>query len=385
MLLIESDGKALFKAHGIPVAPSFLMESADDPCPLPEPGRAHAQWVVKAQVPVGGRGKAGGIFLVSNEQETRAAVRSLLGTRLKGHQIKACLIEDAVSGKEQYLAVVVDPGQGGIRLMYSREGGVDIETIAREAGKVFQESLPLDETLFAQALERLAAWIGDSTAPAIVECARKLGALFFELGLMVAEINPLFVDDRGEVLAGDAKVVIDLNAIGRTPDILEMLRQHQTWYPDAWRKIQEDFDFIEVDAKGSIGLITTGAGLSMMLLDELIARGARPFNFADVRTGQMRGDPARLLTMFGWLKQASNVRVVLINVFAGITDLEEFAQILVKALQQIEDWNVPIVARLIGNNEQKALAILETQAGRVRFEPDLEKAMDLAVALGRGA
>lgn len=383
MLLIESDGKELFKAHGIPVANSFLMESSDDACPLSHRDARHAQWVVKAQVPVGGRGKAGGIVLTANEQEVRAAVRTMLGTRLKGHQVKACLVEDAVSGSEHYLAVVIDPGQGGIRLMYSREGGVDIETVAKQEGKVFQETLPLDVGRFDEAVNHMAAWIADESAGPIVECARKLGAMFFELGLLVAEINPLFVDKDGAVLAGDAKVVIDLNAMERTPDLMEMLRGHSTWYPDAWRKIQEDFDFIEVDVQGSIGLITTGAGLSMMLLDELIARGAKPFNFADVRTGQMRGDPARLTTMFGWLQDANNVRVVLINVFAGITDLEEFAQILVQALDRIEGWDVPIVARLVGNNEQCANVILEGLSGRVHLEPDLEKAMDLAVALGR--
>lgn len=381
MLLIESDGKELFKAHGIPVAPSFLMESAEAECGLSDGG----QWVVKAQVPVGGRGKAGGIVRAANEQEVRAAVQSMLGGRLKGHDIKACLVEQAVSGQEHYLAVVVDPGQGGIRLMYSREGGVDIESVAKEEGKVFQETMALDRSLFDAALGNLAGWIGDESADPIVACARKLGAMFFDLGLLVAEINPLFVDAAGRVLAGDAKVVIDLSAMERTPGLMEILRKHHTWYPDAWRKIQEDFDFIEIDAQGSIGLITTGAGLSMMLLDELIARGARPFNFADVRTGQMRGDPARLMTMFGWLKKASGVRVVLINVFAGITDLEEFAQTLAKALDQVPDWKLPIVARLIGNNEGRAHAILQGRGGNIYIESDLEKAMDLAVELGRAA
>ncbi len=383
MLLIESDGKDLFKAHGIPVAPSFLMESDEDKCGPPDSDTHDGQWVVKAQVPVGGRGKAGGIVRASNEQEVRAAVRAMLGGRLKGHEIKACLVEEAVSGQEHYLAIVVDAGQGGIRLMYSREGGVDIESAAQQEGKVFQVRLAMDRDLFNDALQNLAAWIANESAGQIVECARKLGGMFFDLGLLVAEINPLFIDEDGDVLAGDAKVVIDLNAIERTPDLMDMLRRHSAWYPDAWRKIQEDFDFIEIDAQGSIGLITTGAGLSMMLLDELIARGARPYNFADVRTGQMRGDPARLTTMFGWLGKASGLRVVLINVFAGITDLEEFAQTLVKALDQLPGWDVPIVARLIGNNEQRAHAILDGQAGRVRFEPDLEKAMDLAVSIGR--
>src|SRR5690606_8091492 len=111
---------------------------------------------------------------------------------------------------------------------------------------------------------------------------------------------------------------------------------------------QEDFDYIELDPEGEIGLITTGAGLSMMLIDELVAQGARPVNFADVRTGQMRGDPSRLLLMMDWLQTAPGLRVVLINIFAGITDLEEFAQTLLKALALRPDWDTPIVARLIG-------------------------------------
>lgn len=381
MLLIEFDGKKLFKAHGISIAPSFLMESPDDECLVSDFDKEH--WIVKAQVPVGGRGKAGGIVRAANETEIRTAVQSMLGSQLKGHRVNACLVEKIIGGDEHYLAIVIDADSGGISLMYSPDGGVDIEASAKEESRLFREKISLDRAQFEVALSNLSVWIGTENAGPIVECARKLGDMFFDLGLLVAEINPLFVNSRGEVIAGDAKVVIDLNGLEKTHEIMDVLKHHAAWYPDVWRKIQENFDFIEIDPKGNIGLITTGAGLSMMLLDEIIARGAKPFNFADIRTGQMRGDPARLVTMFNWLKNASDVRVVLVNVFAGITDLEEFAQILVSALGQMTDWDVPVIARLIGNNEQKAYSILSQTTGRIRLEPDLEKAIELAIEFGK--
>jgi succinyl-CoA synthetase beta subunit len=384
LLLIESDGKRLLQAHGIPVPASSLVIGQEDVAKL---AAAHPSTpkIVKAQVPVGGRGKAGGVLRAESSAEAAAAATAMLGRHIKGHTVRACLIEEPIAGSEHYLALLVDAGSGGIRLLYSDAGGIDIEQAATTSGHMFDRLVRPDRNAFDAAISELEQTLDPTSASAIAACARQLGALFFDKELLLAEINPLFLRPNGQIVAGDAKIVIDLNAIERHDDLKSMLSGHRDWYPDAWRKIQEQFDFIELDAQGTIGLVTTGAGLSMMLLDELTEKGARPFNFCDVRTGQMRGDPSRLLAIFRWLKEAPNVRMVLINIFAGITDLAEFARTLVLALSQMPGWNPPIVARLIGNNEELAMEILRTQAPQIRFETDLEKAISLSTSMAQEA
>ena len=149
--------------------------------------------------------------------------------------------------------------------------------------------------------------------------------------LALAEINPLFVNE-GICIAGDAKIVIDLNAVHRQPRTAAIIAARPFIYSDACRKIDEGFDYVELDPDGEIGLVTTGAGLSMMLIDELTARGAKPLNFCDIRTGQMRGNPVRLVKVLEWLTSRPSLKVVLVNIFAGITDLAEFAGLLAAAI-----------------------------------------------------
>ncbi|VWX61745.1 conserved hypothetical protein [Burkholderiales bacterium 8X] len=374
MLLIESDGKSLWRRAGIETPPSVLVHRGQDlaSVELPAAGRC----LTKAQVPVGGRGKAGGIVECADPAAVRDALARLLGSQLKGHTVHACLLEGFVQGEEHYLAVLADPTGGGVRLLYSQAGGVQVES-ANQGGVGFDQTVEAELPAVMTALAELRAALPEPSAAAIARCGEQLAALFFEHELLVAEINPLFVH-QGRAVAGDAKVVIDLNAIERQPVLMELLQAGKAHYPDAWHKVTEDYDFIEIDPDGEVGLVTTGAGLSMMLLDELIAGGARPFNFSDVRTGQMRGDPARLLQMMTRFREAKGVKVVLINVFAGITDLAEFAQIVVKALARMPDWNLPMVARLIGNNVEKAREILAAQAPQVRVVEHLDDAVRMA-------
>jgi succinyl-CoA synthetase beta subunit len=194
--------------------------------------------------------------------------------------------------------------------------------------------------------------------------------------LMLAEINPLFIGEHG-CIAGDAKIVADLNAAGRQPELTGLIERGAAVYPDAIRKLRDGFDYVEVDPAGEIGLLTTGAGLSMMLIDELTARGGRPLNFCDIRTGLLRGDPTRVIKVLEWIGARPGVRVVLVNIFAGITDLSEFANLLCVALERTPSLRVPIVARLVGNRLAEARAILAAR------RPDIAVEEDLAAALGR--
>jgi succinyl-CoA synthetase beta subunit len=366
MLLIEADGKALFAERGLLVPAGVVVTDVVPPLPGDGP------WMVKAQVPVGGRGKAGGVIRCDTREKIEAAVAGLLGHRLKGHTIEACLVEATVAGQERYLAIMVDAASYGLRVIYSARGGADVEQSGSAQGRLCAPH----PGAVTEALADLIAGEPEAWRGQVAAIGKTLAAMLLERELALAEINPLFVSEAGCV-AGDAKVVIDLNAIGRQPRIAAMIAARPTIYADACRKIAEGFDFVELDPDGEIGLVTTGAGLSMMLIDELTARGARPLNFCDIRTGQMRGSPARLIRVLEWITSRSSLKAVLVNIFAGITDLGEFAGLLAAAIQASPSLRVPVVARLVGRNAAEARRILgEAQPGMLVTE-------DLAEALAR--
>ncbi|WP_428485995.1 ATP-grasp domain-containing protein [Rhodopila sp.] len=365
MLLIEADGKALLAAAGIPV-PLGVVVTAELPA-LPGAG----PWMVKAQVPVGGRGKAGGVVRCQTAADVAATTSQMLGSRLKGHTVEACLVEQAAEGEERYLAVMVDPGSYGLRVIYAAQGGMDIESAA---GAVHERLCPLHSGAVAEVLADLIADEPQSWRAHLAGIGKTLADMVIEGELALAEINPLFVSETG-CLAGDAKVVVDLNAVDRQPAIAALIAGRPTTYLDAGRKLAEGFDYVELDPEGEIGLVTTGAGLSMMLIDELTARGARPLNFCDIRTGQMRGSPARLMRVLEWITAASSLKAVLVNIFAGITDLGEFAGLLAAALEQSPRLTVPVVARLVGRGAMEAQHILTERRPGMLVTEDLEEAL----------
>ena len=369
MLLIEADGKALFAEHGIAV-PRGVLATTPELRELPGSG----PWIVKAQVPVGGRGKAGGVLRCRTAEQVHTALRQLLGGRLKGHAVEACLVEQAVPGEERYLAVMVDAAGYGLRVIYANHGGVEIEQYGAAPGQL----CALDASAVAAALAAMTSNDPPEQSQAIVATGRKLASLLLQRELALAEINPLFVT-AAEYTAGDAKVVVDLNAIDRQPEIAALIAARPGIYADADRKLREGFDYVELDPQGEIGLVTTGAGLSMMLIDELAARGGRPLNFCDIRTGQMRGSPARLMRVLEWIASRPSLRVVLVNIFAGITDLAEFATLLATAVDNTPNLRVPVVARLVGRGADEAKRILAERQRNMLVTQDLEAALKLVV------
>lgn len=374
MLLLEADGKFLLRKAGIATPRGVRLRDARAAVALPGTG----PWIAKAQVPVGGRGKAGGILSVASLSQLQSALDTLLGMRIKGYETREVLVEERSVGHEHYLALMVDAGAGGVRLIYSPHGGMDVESHAHTESDGFNEVLPLNAAALEAAARRLSAGAEPSLHGGLFDVCRRLIALFLERQLMLAEINPLFAQSGGNFVAGDAKLVIDTNTLPAQPLLRDILTEGRALYPDAWRKLSQDFDFVEVDPAGQVGLVTTGAGLSMMLIDEMVDRGLVPYNFCDMRTGQMRGSPARLLQIFDWLAAARDVRVVLVNIFAGITDLSEFARLLVDALHQRPNLRLPIVARLVGHGEVAAQRIIAANPSLgIDFEPDLEKAITL--------
>jgi succinyl-CoA synthetase beta subunit len=359
VLLIEADGKALLAEHGVTVPEGVLVADATIG-DLPGEG----PWIVKAQVPVGGRGKAGGVARCETPQDVAAAVHRMLGHRLKGHQVDACLIEQAATGEERYLAIMVDAASYGLRVIYSARGGVDIEQSGSAQGRLCAPH----PGAVTEALTELGA------EARVTALGRTLASMLIDCELALAEVNPLFVADAG-CIAGDAKLVVDLSAVERQPRIAAFIEARPQTYADANRKLTEGFDYVELDPDGEIGLVTTGAGLSMMLIDELAARGMKPLNFCDIRTGQMRGSPARVMRVLEWITSRQSLRAVLVSVFAGITDLAEFGDLLATGIERTPSLRVPVVARLVGRGAADARRILADRQPAVFVTEDLEEAL----------
>lgn len=376
MFLLEHDAKVLLAEHGVRSPAGCLVERSGAPelSALP-PG----PWVVKAQVPAGGRGKAGLVRFAATADELSGHVEGMLGTVHRGHRVAACRIESVSAfRRESYLGFMPDPETGRIRVLLAATGGVDIESSDAVRSMVADG----EAGALSAAVTELAAAAPALVRAALADAGAKLARAFLAYDALLLEINPLFVSDEGGWMAGDARMVIDDNALVRQPAVVRLLEARKHAYVETYTKYKHGFDYVVVDPDGELGLLTTGAGLSMMLIDELRAAGIRPYNFLDVRTGGLRGDATRLVQVLSWIAQGRNVECVLVNVFAGITHLGEFARLLVEAIGKVPQLEVPVVTRLVGNGLDEARNVLGE--ADIAVEPDLNRALALVrAALGR--
>lgn len=371
MYLLEHDAKELLAARDIPL-PAGVLADADMPLPALPPG----PWVVKAQLAAGGRGKAGGIRKAETIEAVRAAVSDVTRLQIRGRPVRECRIEQQVGGaREVYLSIMLEPAAAGVRVLLAARGGMEIEAMAAEPGLLRTAVCDPDPSLIAASAAKLASDLAPPLRGAFTSAGSALAAAFCAYECSLLEINPLFVMPDGSWLAGDAKMITDDNALPRQEAVGRLLERRARAYPEAHLKLHYGCDYVVVDPEGEIGLLTTGAGLSMMLIDELRLAGLRPYNFLDVRTGGLRGDPARLIHVLDWIAQGPRVKVILVNIFAGITDLGEFSRLLLAALQAVPQLRVPVVARLVGNAIEAARTVLG--------DAGIEVVEDLGAAVAR--
>lgn len=369
MYLLEHDAKELLAQQGIPVPPGRLIDGEET---IHRPALPPGPWIVKGQISAGGRGKAGLVRKAATLQDITNHANAILGATVKGRRVNAIRVEQQVeAADETYLAFLIDPAAGGVRVIMSPQGGADIENLP--PALVHSEVAPPERAALEACVQRLAAAMPGVKAPALRDAGARLAQIFLEREALLLEINPLFVKADGSWIAGDAKMITDDNALVRQPALQELLKQRAAAYPETVLKLKHGFDYVVVDPDGEIGLLTTGAGLSMMLIDELRALGLKPYNFLDVRTGGMRGETTRLVQVLRWIAEGRNVRVLLINIFAGITELGEFSRLLVAALEKVPQLRVPVVARLVGHGLPAAREVLQT-AG-IALHTDLEAAL----------
>lgn len=374
ILILEHDAKTLLAKRGLPVPEGALWPVSAPVVPdFPPP------WVLKAQVPVGGRGKAGGIVVIPDRAALAATAHRLSTLRIKGFPVEEIRIEAAVSdAREIYLGLVIDAATGRVSLLASATGGVEIEA---EAGTgIHQYSARPEAVEMTAALDDLAAALPSDVAAAVRAAGEIAIAAFLDLDATLLELNPIFLKGDGSWIAGDVRLDLDENALPRQPEFAALLDARPHAYAEAVFKRDHGFDLVIVDPEGEIGLVTTGAGLSMQLIDEMSRRGLRPYNFCDIRSGMMRGSPDRLIATLRQLCTAPRLRCVLVNIFAGITDLGEFADLLLAARAAVPELQVPMVVRLVGNGQERAEAILGAAEG-LELIPDLDRAVTRIAAL----
>jgi succinyl-CoA synthetase beta subunit len=381
VILLEHHAKQLLGAHGIAVPRGILVRDAAQA----QAGGLKGPWMVKAQVAVGGRGRAGAIRRVTDTAALEPTVRDLLSAQVKGRPVRACRIEESVDfSAEAYLSISVDPAAGALRVILSPRGGVDVEEISRSDRNLLRTGLA--EPDIGSLRNMIDGLVRDLPAPhrdAIRDAAFRAAESMLALDVTFLEINPVFIMESGSWVAGDAKMIADTNSIGLHDELRSIVEQYPDLYPDVALKLAHGFDYVALDPDGEVGLLTTGAGLSMMIVDELARHGVAACNFCDIRTGQLRGDPARVVQVLQWISQAPRLKVIHVNIFAGITNLGEFATLLVRALDLVPQLaRVPLVVRLIGNAADDARAVLAPllSDGHMSLEVDFDRAIGLVVA-----
>ncbi|MBM3290859.1 MAG: ADP-forming succinate--CoA ligase subunit beta [Candidatus Hydrogenedentes bacterium] len=356
MKIHEFQGKDLFRQYGIPTQQGEAVKTpvhavrAASVLGLPV--------VLKAQVHVGGRGKAGGVKVVERITDVEKIARDIFALTIKGLPVKQVLVTPAATiTKEVYLSILIDRGARKAVFIGCAEGGVEIEVTAKEspekilrhevAAAKLRTGTAADYAAFASKL-----FDNPDQASQAAEIMAKMAKLFAEKDCSLVEINPLIVDDKGRVIALDAKVLLDDNALFRHED-LAGLRDMDSEDADELAAKQGGLSFIRLD--GSIGCMVNGAGLAMATMDTIKHFGGAPANFLDVGGSS---NPKKVVAAFKLILKDPGVKVILINIFGGITRCDDIARGILESLNEFE-VKVPIVVRLIGTNEQEGRALLE--------------------------
>lgn len=355
MNLHEYQAKQLFIEYGMPVPKGEVAWNAEDAVAVMNKLETD-RWVVKAQVHAGGRGKAGGVKIVSNKDALTQAVQSLIGTRLvtyqtdeRGQPIKCVLIEETSNiARELYLGAVIDRESQRIVVMASTEGGVEIEKVAEKTPeKILKFSL--DPLIGVQPFQaRNIGFKLGLNAEQVKEFTKLLtgmGKLFRECDLSLLEINPLVITNKGNLVCLDGKINIDDNAMYRQPKLRAM---RDTTQEDERENRARDWELNYIALDGDIGCMVNGAGLAMATMDLIKLHGGNPANFLDVGGGATK---ERVSEAFKIILSDKNVKGVLINIFGGIVRCDLIADGIIAAITEVK-VHIPVVVRLEGNNAQ---------------------------------
>ncbi|MEO6577458.1 MAG: ADP-forming succinate--CoA ligase subunit beta [Candidatus Limnocylindria bacterium] len=376
--LQEYRSKEILERHGVPLLAGMTATSADEA--FEAAATLGGPVVVKAQVLVGGRGKAGGVKLAATPDEAAAKAREIIGLDIKGTTVKTVLVAPAADiAHEYYLGLILDRAARAITVIASAEGGVEIEETAKTNPEAILR-LPLHPLIGLQEHEtrRIGFFLGipAELRKEFAKVMRGLYGAFVDADADLAEINPLVVTDDGRLLALDAKIVLDDSALPRHPDLEEM-RDLNEEEPSELAAREAGISFIKLD--GSIGCMVNGAGLAMTTMDLVKLAGGEPANFLDIGGGAKQD---KVTAAFRIILDDPNVKAILINIFGGITRGDEVARGIVEARAALTR-DVPMVVRIVGTNSEEAKPIL-AEANLITAD-SLDDAAAKAVAAAGGA
>jgi succinyl-CoA synthetase beta subunit len=373
----EYQAKEIFRKYGIPIPPGEVATT-------PEQAEAIARKfgstvVVKAQVHAGGRGKAGGVKLAKTAEEARTVAAQILKLTIKGLPVQTVLVTPAADiASEAYVGIIVDRASKRAVFMASPAGGIDIEEVAAKTpDKILRH--PVDPRYGLRAFEamQLAFFLYSDMKQvrAAAKILQQLYAAFSENGGSLAEINPLVTTPSGEVVALDAKMVIDDNELDRRPD-LAALRDESAEDASEVEARKANLTFIKLD--GNVGCVVNGAGLAMATMDLVKYYGGEPANFLDIGGSS---NPDKVVAALRIITREPNVKAILFNIFGGITRTDDVANGIVTATKD-NPLRIPLVIRLTGTNEEIALKILDQHG--MSAMTDMDEAVKKAVALATG-
>jgi succinyl-CoA synthetase beta subunit len=387
MNLHEYQAKDLFRSYGIPVPPGRVAATADEAVQAAQ-ALGGSLWVVKAQVHAGGRGKAGGVKLARELESVRSLANAMLGQRLVTKQTdSAGLPIDRVyveSGseieRELYLSFTLDRERGRIAVIASAAGGMDIEEVAAKTPqKILTASIHPTTGLSAFQCRELAfgrGLTGDQTKQ-LESMLMKLYRLYVERDASLLEVNPLIVTKAGQLVALDAKINIDSNALFRQKELAAQ-RDPSQEDPMERRASEHDLNYVSLD--GDIACMVNGAGLAMATMDLIKLHGGRPANFLDVGGG---ATSERVTAAFELILSNRKVRAILVNIFGGIVRCDLIADGIVNAVKNV-GVKVPVVVRLEGTNADKARETLAKSGLEITAATDLTDAARKVVTLAKG-
>jgi len=376
MKLHEYQSKAIFAQYGVPIPHGKVASTADEARQIA--AQIGKRVVIKSQVLVGGRGKAGGIKVANDPDEAERFADQILTMKIKGLPVRKVLVDEAINiAQEIYLGVVVDRAAKRATMMGSAAGGMDIEEVARTTPEKIVR-VPIDPAygLLEYQARALAFAIGipKPLVRDFTTIATGLYRAFVATDASLAEINPLVITAENKLIAADGKIVLDDNALYRHPD-LEQLRDIDEESPEEQRARNAGLSYVKLD--GDIGCMVNGAGLAMATMDVIKFYGGEPANFLDIGGGA-RADKVK--TALEIILSDPNVKCVLFNIFGGITRGDEVARGIVEGLQGVTT-RVPMVARIVGTNAEEGRKIL-ADAKMITAET-LEEGAQKAVAAAR--
>jgi succinyl-CoA synthetase beta subunit len=378
----EYQAKEILRAQGVPIPPGEVATTPDQAEAIAK--KMGGMVVVKAQVHAGGRGKAGGVKLAKTPAEAKALARRILGMQIKGltvHQVLVTAAADIAS--EAYVGIILDRATKKPVFMVSPAGGIDIEEVAATTpDKILK--LPIDTRygLLPYQANELGFFLFDDVKKvrAAAKIMMALYQAFMKNGASLAEINPLVVTPAGDVVALDAKMSIDDNELDRHPE-LEALRDETAEAPSEVDARNSHLTFIKLD--GNVGCVVNGAGLAMATMDLVKFYGGEPANFLDIGGSS---NPEKVVNALRIITEDPSVKVILFNIFGGITRTDDVANGIVTATKA-SPLKIPIVIRLTGTNEEIAMKILQENGFSASSDMDeaVKKAVDLATKGGKAA